>query len=251
MRILVTTSIIKYFPFSNVSKAMIDLQFEIEFFLRKTISMLQVWRVGGSISDTTEIRRPMSIGSRWSEAPNSTEPSDCTVYSHGGQGHLIQPKPEAIRPSKILLGKRIPFCALATVSTRLTAPKRFGVLNYYFFFWSLFLGCGCCALKYLGVSFFFPSWIFFFFSHWLTFNIIIPAIWFQFQWPKVTMKTVQFPGTAGLEAFVRPLTLRDLENCVEVESAFPEQERCSRQKVCFLISHFHGEGGRSYRFTIA
>lgn len=45
------------------------------------------------------------------------------------------------------------------------------------------------------------------------------------------MKTVQFPGTAGLEAFVRPLTVEDLENCVQVESAFPEPERCSRQKA--------------------
>ncbi|KAE8415276.1 acyl-CoA N-acyltransferase [Aspergillus pseudocaelatus] len=44
------------------------------------------------------------------------------------------------------------------------------------------------------------------------------------------MKTVQFPGLAGLTAFVRPLDLSDLDSCVEVESVFPEQERCSREK---------------------
>lgn len=32
-------------------------------------------------------------------------------------------------------------------------------------------------------------------------------------------------------AFVRPLSIADLDSCVEVESAFPEHERCSREKV--------------------
>lgn len=47
------------------------------------------------------------------------------------------------------------------------------------------------------------------------------------------METVQFPGLAGLKAFVRPLDLSDLDSCVEVESAFPKQERCSREKVWY------------------
>lgn len=45
------------------------------------------------------------------------------------------------------------------------------------------------------------------------------------------MKTVQFAELAGLKAFVRPLAVGDVASCVDVESAFPEQERCSKEKV--------------------
>ncbi|KAE8160793.1 hypothetical protein BDV40DRAFT_313587 [Aspergillus tamarii] len=50
------------------------------------------------------------------------------------------------------------------------------------------------------------------------------------------MDTVQFPGLAGLKAFVRPLDMSDLDSCVEVESAFPEQERCSREKFIYRLT---------------
>ncbi|KAE8140915.1 acyl-CoA N-acyltransferase [Aspergillus pseudotamarii] len=50
------------------------------------------------------------------------------------------------------------------------------------------------------------------------------------------MKTVQFPGLTGSKAFVRPLALSDLDSCVEVESAFPEQERCSREKFIYRLT---------------
>lgn len=54
------------------------------------------------------------------------------------------------------------------------------------------------------------------------------------------MKTVQFRGLAGLEAFVRPLAVVDLASCVDVEAAFPEQERCSKEKVCYYYHRtFH------------
>lgn len=45
------------------------------------------------------------------------------------------------------------------------------------------------------------------------------------------MKPVQFPGLDGLKAFIRPLSVVDVDSCVIVESAFPEQERCSKEKV--------------------
>lgn len=46
------------------------------------------------------------------------------------------------------------------------------------------------------------------------------------------MKTVEFRGLAGLKAFTRPLSVEDVDSCVDVENAFPEQERCSKEKVC-------------------
>lgn len=41
----------------------------------------------------------------------------------------------------------------------------------------------------------------------------------------------QCPGLTGLNAYVRPLSLADVKSCVAVESTFPEQERCSEEKV--------------------
>lgn len=41
----------------------------------------------------------------------------------------------------------------------------------------------------------------------------------------------QCPGLAGLNAYIRPLSLADVKSCVAVESTFPEQERCSEEKV--------------------
>lgn len=35
----------------------------------------------------------------------------------------------------------------------------------------------------------------------------------------------------GLNAFTRTLTAQDVNNCVSVEQAFPEHERCSEEKV--------------------
>ena len=45
------------------------------------------------------------------------------------------------------------------------------------------------------------------------------------------MQSVEFLGLAGEKAYIRTLTVADVDNCVRVESAFPEQERCSRDKV--------------------
>lgn len=45
------------------------------------------------------------------------------------------------------------------------------------------------------------------------------------------MKPVHFPGLDNLKAFIRPLSVADVDSCVVVESAFPEQERCSNEKV--------------------
>lgn len=45
------------------------------------------------------------------------------------------------------------------------------------------------------------------------------------------METVNFPGLAGSEAFIRTLSVADVDSCVRVESTFPEQERCSKDKV--------------------
>ena len=41
----------------------------------------------------------------------------------------------------------------------------------------------------------------------------------------------QCPGLAGLNPYIRPLSLADVKSCVAVESTFPEQERCSEEKV--------------------
>lgn len=41
-----------------------------------------------------------------------------------------------------------------------------------------------------------------------------------------------------LHPFVQILTVSNVDDCVKVESAFPENERCSREKVCFLVRHF-------------
>ncbi|CAG8404854.1 unnamed protein product [Penicillium salamii] len=50
------------------------------------------------------------------------------------------------------------------------------------------------------------------------------------------MKAMQFPGLADQKAFVRPLAGSDLESCLEVESAFPEQERCSKEKFIYRLT---------------
>lgn len=41
----------------------------------------------------------------------------------------------------------------------------------------------------------------------------------------------QCPGLSGLNAYMRPLSVTDVKSCVEVENTFPEQERCSEEKV--------------------
>lgn len=41
-----------------------------------------------------------------------------------------------------------------------------------------------------------------------------------------------------LHPFVQILTVSNVDDCVKVESAFPENERCSREKVCFLVRNF-------------
>lgn len=47
------------------------------------------------------------------------------------------------------------------------------------------------------------------------------------------IKPVHFPVLDGLKAFIRPLSVADVDSCVVVESAFPEQERCSIEKVYY------------------
>ncbi|KAJ9254129.1 hypothetical protein DTO207G8_3706 [Paecilomyces variotii] len=47
---------------------------------------------------------------------------------------------------------------------------------------------------------------------------------------------VQFDGLAGLRAFTRPLSVSDVESCVEVESVFPPQERCSKEKFVYRLT---------------
>ncbi|OJJ62242.1 hypothetical protein ASPSYDRAFT_85937 [Aspergillus sydowii CBS 593.65] len=51
-------------------------------------------------------------------------------------------------------------------------------------------------------------------------------------------KTVNFAGLSNQNAtaFVRPLSVADVPGCVEVESAFPEQERCSREKFIYRLT---------------
>ena len=41
----------------------------------------------------------------------------------------------------------------------------------------------------------------------------------------------QCPGLTGLNAYMRPLSVADVESCVAVENTFPKQERCSEEKV--------------------
>lgn len=70
------------------------------------------------------------------------------------------------------------------------------------------------------------------------------------------MKTVKFPGLTEQKAFVRPLAVSDLESCLEVESAFPEQERCSKYKVSYeqyqkiFVPRFADKHQFIYRLTV-
>ncbi|RWR00047.1 acyl-CoA N-acyltransferase [Paecilomyces variotii] len=50
------------------------------------------------------------------------------------------------------------------------------------------------------------------------------------------MSMVQFDELAGLRAFTRPLSVSDVESCVEVESVFPPQERCSKEKFVYRLT---------------
>ncbi|KAH8429193.1 uncharacterized protein LDX57_006862 [Aspergillus melleus] len=45
-----------------------------------------------------------------------------------------------------------------------------------------------------------------------------------------------FPQLAHLNSFTRTLTSADVKDCVTVESAFPEQERCSEQKFLYRLN---------------
>ena len=42
---------------------------------------------------------------------------------------------------------------------------------------------------------------------------------------------IHIPGLAGANAFTRTLNKEDVDICVDVEQAFIEAERCSREKV--------------------
>jgi hypothetical protein len=42
---------------------------------------------------------------------------------------------------------------------------------------------------------------------------------------------IHIPGLAGANAFTRTLNKDDVDICVDVEQAFTEAERCSREKV--------------------
>lgn len=42
---------------------------------------------------------------------------------------------------------------------------------------------------------------------------------------------IHIPGLAGANAFTRPLNKEDVDICVNVEQAFTEAERCSKEKV--------------------
>jgi len=48
----------------------------------------------------------------------------------------------------------------------------------------------------------------------------------------------QFPALSGRAAYVRPLSVQDVKSCTTVESAFPEHERCSEEKVTMPFSNF-------------
>ncbi|KAJ5165938.1 acyl-CoA N-acyltransferase [Penicillium capsulatum] len=50
------------------------------------------------------------------------------------------------------------------------------------------------------------------------------------------MNPVDFPALAGLNAFARLLSVGDVDSCVDVENAFPEQERCSREKFLYRLT---------------
>lgn len=46
--------------------------------------------------------------------------------------------------------------------------------------------------------------------------------------------TIDFPCLPGRKSYIRKLQTNDLEQCVRVEAAFPEEERCSAEKVSLL-----------------
>lgn len=46
----------------------------------------------------------------------------------------------------------------------------------------------------------------------------------------------QCSALSGLNSFLRPLSVADVNSCVVVESAFPEHERCSEEKVAMFDS---------------
>ncbi|KAI9046017.1 uncharacterized protein KD926_005963 [Aspergillus affinis] len=51
-----------------------------------------------------------------------------------------------------------------------------------------------------------------------------------------SIKMPSFPQLAHLNPFTRPLTPADVKSCVTVESAFPEQERCSEEKFLYRLN---------------
>jgi hypothetical protein len=46
-----------------------------------------------------------------------------------------------------------------------------------------------------------------------------------------TTNLSQCPALDGLDFYLRPLSVADVKACVTVENAFPENERCSEEKV--------------------
>lgn len=46
-----------------------------------------------------------------------------------------------------------------------------------------------------------------------------------------TQNLSQCSALSGLDFYLRPLSVADVKSCVIVESAFPEHERCSEEKV--------------------
>ena len=64
--------------------------------------------------------------------------------------------------------------------------------------------------------------------------LITPSPYFTVEIIASLISSMAFehlPRLAGLNAFTRPLSPTDVQSCVTVESAFPEHERCSQQKV--------------------
>ncbi|KAJ5378038.1 uncharacterized protein N7496_005447 [Penicillium cataractarum] len=46
----------------------------------------------------------------------------------------------------------------------------------------------------------------------------------------------QCPGLTGLNAYLRPLSVSDVQSCITVQNPFPEQERCSEEKFTYRLT---------------
>ncbi|CAG8216878.1 unnamed protein product [Penicillium olsonii] len=52
----------------------------------------------------------------------------------------------------------------------------------------------------------------------------------------MSQTSIHIPGLAGTKAFTRPLNKEDVDICVNVEQAFTEAERCSKEKFCYRLT---------------